>query len=531
VARAAETYFVIHGLIELGDSIGHDLANQVRTLSAAGVRCRTFAEVYDSSLYPDLMIESIDRLRGALESRPAPVIYHWCDGWHDVDTMLASSGAPLIVRWHNNTPPWFFAPYSLEATSRTLRGYSGILKLIDSPGIRVLANSHYSARQLEILGIAPAQIKVVYPVSDYLRERRARHDGSRSARGKLTLLFVGRIVPHKGHRHVLRSAAILRAKFGIDCRVLFPGRKDPAMLAYAAELRGLAGKLGVEMELPEEVENRQLEEMYASSDIFVSLSEHEGFGLPIIEAMRAQLPVVGYRSSAVAEILRDHPLASDDLDYHQIAARIACLVDNDVARDVVAFQNEAVLPRFSSEVSASQFLAEIDLDNVDKQFEPPGLNGAHAADSNSRVSSALHRALSHLQPSEVHADHNDDAGDRFVTLTDIRAYEALLAKMGNDTETLGFRDACMNISFGSPRPLLGRWVDKLKRLILYSQDGVVMSLSKSHADLAARLDRIESRLDRLSTDGYAGAPNDMTKRSGESIHQSENDVNSRRIKP
>jgi glycosyltransferase involved in cell wall biosynthesis/bifunctional DNA-binding transcriptional regulator/antitoxin component of YhaV-PrlF toxin-antitoxin module len=524
-------YFVIRGMIELGDSIGQDLANQVRALSAAGLQCRTFAEVYKSALYSDLKIESIDRLSEALDSRPAPVIYHWCDGWYDVDRLLASHRASLIVRWHNNTPPWFFAPYSLDATSRTLRGYSGLLKLVDSRGIRVLANSRFSARQLEILGIPSNQVRVAYPVSDYLRAPRARRDASPSAPGKLTLLFVGRIVPHKGHRHILRSAAVLRTRFGIDCRILFPGRRDPSMHTYAAELSDLAGKLGVGMDLLGEVDNRQLEEMYAKSDVFVCLSEHEGFGLPVIEAMRAQLPVVGYRSSAVAETLGEHPLACDHLDYHQIAARIACLVDSDVSRDVVSFQNEVLLPRFSSEVCRAQFLAAIDLDGVAKEPAPSSVNGTHAAISSARVSSALQRALDRLGPSEVREQYGADAGDRYVTLNDIRAYEALIAKAGTATETLGFRDACMNMSFQSPRPLLGRLIDKVKRLVLYSQDGVVTSLSKSHTELAARLDRIESRLDRLSTDGRRGAPADESNHGNASILQPERDIIARQRKP
>jgi glycosyltransferase involved in cell wall biosynthesis len=521
-------YFVIHGLIELGDSIGQDLANQVRTLSAAGSQCRTFAEVYKSSLYPDLKIESIDRLQGALDARPSLVIYHWCDGWHDVDQLLVSRRAPLIVRWHNNTPPWFFAPYSLDATSRTLRGYTGILKLVDSPDIRVWANSHFSARQLEILGVAPDQIKVVYPVSDYLRGPGAGRERSETVRGKLNLLFVGRIVAHKGHRHVLRSAAILRTGFGVDCRVLLPGRKDPSMLSYASELRRLADNLGVEMELPGEVENRQLEQMYATSDVFVCLSEHEGFGLPVIEAMRAQLPVVGYRSSAVAETLSDHPLACDQLDYHQIAARIACLADRDVSRDVVSFQNEVLLPRFSSEVSTNQLLSAI---GIDQGSETPSVNCAFARVPSPRISSALQRALGRLAPSEVRAPHNGDAGDRYVTLNDICAYEALLAKAGSSSETLGFRDACMNMSFHSPRPLVGRLVDKLKRFILHSQDGVVTSLSKSHTELAARLDRIESRLERLSADGHAGARVRAANDGGADNRESDSDINSRHGKP
>lgn len=532
MARNAELiYFAIHGLIELGDSIGQDFANQVRTLMAAGLQCRTFAEVYDNALYPDLKIESIESLRSALDSRPAPVVYHWCDGWYDIDALLKSRQAPLIVRWHNNTPPWFFAPYSTDATSRTLRGYSGILKLIDSPRVRVLANSQFSAGQLEILGVSPDQIKVVYPVSDYLRRAQTRREPPESARTKLVLLFVGRIVPHKGHRHVLNSAAILRTKFGINCRVLFPGRKDPSMLAYAAELKALAINLGVEMELPGEVDARQLAKMYATSDVFVCLSEHEGFGLPVIEAMRAELPVVGYRSSAVAETLRGHPLACERLDYHQIAARIDCLANHDVSRDVVAFQNEVLLPRFSSEVSANQLFSAIDLGGGEKRIEDACVESAPPPGSLQRMSSALQQALDRLDATGVRAVHTVDAGDRYVTLNDIRAYEALLANAGSTSETLGFRDACMDMSFHSPLPLIGPLVDKLKRLILWWQDGLVTSLSKSHTELAARLDRIESRLDQLSTDGHVNGFANNANSRGENSRAADSEKDPRPAKP
>ncbi len=216
-------HFDIHGLIEPGGSIGQDLANQVRTLSRAGFRCRSGAEVYNSSLYPELKVESFERLPEALDSEPAPVIYNWCDGWHDLGSLLARRRTPLMVRWRNNTPPCFFAPCSVDATSRTLRGYSGILKLVDSSGIRVLANLQFSVRQLAILGIAPGQIRVVHPASKYLRGP-PRGDASGAARGKRTLFFVGRTVAHKGHFQVLGRAAARRAKFGIHCRVPLPGR-------------------------------------------------------------------------------------------------------------------------------------------------------------------------------------------------------------------------------------------------------------------------------------------------------------------
>jgi hypothetical protein len=150
VVGKPEFICLIQRSIELGVSIQQDLANEALALSASGFQCGTLVEVDESSLDPDQQIENIGRLQGVLDSPPALVIYHWCDEWHEVDALLASSRAPLIVRCHHHRPARIFAPYSLIATSRMLRGYNGILKLVDSPGIRGLANSCFSARQLEI---------------------------------------------------------------------------------------------------------------------------------------------------------------------------------------------------------------------------------------------------------------------------------------------------------------------------------------------------------------------------------------------
>ena|SRR5215469_2425191 len=138
---------IVDGMIELGDSVQQDFANQRFALS--DFQCRTFAEVHESSLDLELKIENISRLPGVLGSPLAPVIHHWYEVWHDVDGLLAGSRARLIVRWHNDAAPWVFAPYSPRATSRMLRGYESILKLADAPGIWGLADSSFKVRQPE----------------------------------------------------------------------------------------------------------------------------------------------------------------------------------------------------------------------------------------------------------------------------------------------------------------------------------------------------------------------------------------------
>ncbi len=497
---AQALYFVVQGLFERADSIGQDLANQFRALSSAGVRCRVFAGLHRSGLYPDLPVERSDDLAGVLRASPAPVLYHWCDGWRGMDDLLSVASVPVILRWHNNTPPWFFAPYSLESTARTLRGFSSILEVARAPHVSLMTNSSFSARQLGVLGVPAAKVSIVHPLSDYLSDPSAYRGTRKVSVGKLRLLFAGRVVPHKGQKHVIRAAHAFQSAYGQRCRVVFSGRADSAMSGYVREFESLAAELGVEATWPGEVTPEELEALYENSDVFICLSEHEGFGLPVIEAMKAGLPVIGYRCSAVAETLRDHPLACDRLDQEEIAARLFCLTDPAVSDAVVRFQDQVVLPRFLPTKTHNQLFASLNGIVAGLRPEPEDEVVTVPGDSASSVALALERHLKHLRPSERRTADAAEAEppERHVTLHDIRAYRALLNVANKVADTGNLRDDWMGTSFRSPIPLIGRLVDRYKRFVLYSQDGLVVGQTKLHASTLARLDEIEAKLDRLS---------------------------------
>jgi hypothetical protein len=92
-------------------------------LAGAKVKCRVFAGTHRNGLYPNLPVEDSAGLEAALEhTGNVTVIYRWCDGWAEIDKLLKKLRRPIVLRWHNNTPPWFFPSYSLDITARTLMG-------------------------------------------------------------------------------------------------------------------------------------------------------------------------------------------------------------------------------------------------------------------------------------------------------------------------------------------------------------------------------------------------------------------------
>jgi len=116
------------------------------------------------------------------------------------------------------------------------------------------------------------------------------------------LLFVGRVSPHKRQDDLIRMLAYYRACVDPDARlVLVGGYRDQPQ--YHARLTELVTALHLEpaVTFAGAVSAAELVAYFRSASAFVSLSEHEGFGVPLLEAMRFDVPVIAYDAAAVGE--------------------------------------------------------------------------------------------------------------------------------------------------------------------------------------------------------------------------------------
>src|SRR5205823_6332917 len=138
--------------------------------------------------------------------------------------------------------------------------------------------------------------------------------------GGTTLLFVGRVSPHKRQDDLIRLIAYYRACIDPGAQLILVGsyRDQPQ---YHGRLRALAAELGVAgaVTFAGSVSLAALVAYYRTATAFVSLSEHEGFGVPLLEAMRFDLPVVAYDAGAVAETLGDAGLRVKTRELPEVA--------------------------------------------------------------------------------------------------------------------------------------------------------------------------------------------------------------------
>ncbi|MDQ3677164.1 MAG: glycosyltransferase family 4 protein [Actinomycetota bacterium] len=146
--------------------------------------------------------------------------------------------------------------------------------------------------------------------------------------GPPTIMFVGRIAPHKRQDAVIRAFALYRRRHAPDARLVLVGR--PVNETFAAAIRGLAeqlapGAIDIEFDLTPQ----QLAQRYRSAHAFLCMSEHEGFCIPLLEAFHFGLPVVARAVGGVPEVAGDAALLLDGDDDERVAAELLALAVGD----------------------------------------------------------------------------------------------------------------------------------------------------------------------------------------------------------
>jgi glycosyltransferase involved in cell wall biosynthesis len=143
-----------------------------------------------------------------------------------------------------------------------------------------------------------------------------------------TILFVGRLAPHKRQDAVIRAFELYRRRHAPDARLVLVGapinaRYEAAMQALAAELS--PGHVTIESGLTPE----QLAGRWRSAHAFLCLSEHEGFCIPLLEAFHFGVPVIARPVGGVPEVAGDAALLLDDADGESVVAELLAVAVGD----------------------------------------------------------------------------------------------------------------------------------------------------------------------------------------------------------
>jgi glycosyltransferase involved in cell wall biosynthesis len=209
-----------------------------------------------------------------------------------------------VLLHHNITPPEFFRGWDEELRRICIVGREELQSLVGHVDLG-LADSEFNRRELEELGFPRTGVLPIY--LDFRRYRETPNPVLRRflEDGRTNILFVGRVVPNKRHDDLIRLASYWKRFISPDVRLVLVGKR-PRRREYMDALQSLFYEEGftpAEVLFAGHVEHDDLLASYAAAHVFVSMSEHEGFGVPLVESMLMRVPVVAYRCTAVADTL------------------------------------------------------------------------------------------------------------------------------------------------------------------------------------------------------------------------------------
>lgn len=350
---------------EKNDSVCNDVAYQYRLLMRNGYlveNTRVFSNDYNPEAFPDIPVENVAALHDWLrEDESVTVLFHYCDSRTDHDEFIRTQCRNVIIRWHNATPPWFTFGIENQKTVHAVMGYENIIDFIDCDHIRFWTNSQFTLDQLVALGASADRCRVVYPASRYLnsplssaKTRKNTHKAAHT----LDLLFVSRVVSHKGHAHAISLAERIQSMTDSHVRLHIAGNGSDDQGTFATGLRQTIAKSNADIIVHGLVSDEKLMSLYNTCDVFVCLSEHEGFGLPVFEAMRSGLPVVAWATTAFRELLADHPFAFSYFNLDLFASAVLALKSYEVRQELLEIQY-SVLQKYSSSIVQEQIYSAL----------------------------------------------------------------------------------------------------------------------------------------------------------------------------
>jgi len=287
------------------------------------------------------------------------LLYQLSTGSKMVDWLLARP-EPKLVDYHNITPPQFFFPWEAHIGVELDHGRQQIPVLAQGTDL-AFCDSAYNESELVEYGYPKtvvAPIFVDYASFDAGCDERLL-DSLQSTKRGADWLFVGRVSPNKCQHDIVKAFAAYRRLHDPHARLTLVGGSSSH--AYETAITEYAAALGIghAVTLAGSVSQQALAAHFRTADVFVCLSEHEGFCVPLLEAMHHRVPVVAYGASAVPETLAGGGLLLADKSPVSVAAAVDRVVHDAALRAALVEAGQQRLEDFSTERVKARWIEAI----------------------------------------------------------------------------------------------------------------------------------------------------------------------------
>lgn len=283
------------------------------------------------------------------KSRPDNVlIYHYGVSSQPITEFVRTLPDRVIVYYHNVTPAHYFEAINPAAALALARSREELASLRDfAPS--ALAASEYNRRELLEMGFR--DVTVIPPILGFSQLDIPPDDTvmRRYGDGRVNILFVGRIAPNKRPDDLIRMFAYYERWVDPHARLILVGSSNGTEV-YEYWLKQLARQLGVRNVVwAGSVSQAELAAYYKTASVFVCMSEHEGFGVPLLEAMYCDVPVIAYKAAAVPDTLGTAGILLRKKRYEVVAELVDMVVHDVQLQGQIVAEQHCRLSEMSSE--------------------------------------------------------------------------------------------------------------------------------------------------------------------------------------
>jgi glycosyltransferase involved in cell wall biosynthesis len=338
------------------DAIGVSSLNLRNGLRAAGID----SDIFYGSFTPDVEQEGRPVIELGRATRGRWLLYQASIG-SPVYDILAARSEPKLVNYHNITPASLLRDWEPAVAYEASLGREQLARLAPQSRFAV-ADSGFNESELLALGYSgTAVVPLLIDMhsksdlpdaaqTDRLQKRKEREGGA-------DLLYVGKISPHKAPHDLVKMLDVLRRTYDPAARLHLIGSPlgetyEPALRAFIAEL-----ELEEAVNLPGSVSGAELEAYFRAADVFVMASDHEGFCVPLAEAMGHGVPIVAYGVAAVPETVADAGLVLPDKSALPFAAAVGRVLGDPQLRSLLASAGRARAAGFDLGASTDRFVS------------------------------------------------------------------------------------------------------------------------------------------------------------------------------
>lgn len=298
---------------------------------------------YDSQIYAcnigDGLENKIKKLSSIKINEEDVLIVHHSMGFDDFD-FITNLKCKKVLIYHNITPENFFDNEYIKKYVRL--GLRQTEKYKDYMNLSY-ADSNFSRRELiamgyKNVGVIPVQISL-----NRFDDININKELDEKLKNNINILFVGRIVKNKKQIDVIKAYEKYKNLFNNTAKIYLIG--DLSNIEYVTLVNNYIKRNGLENDviLTGKVSEEDLKTYYSNASIFLCMSEHEGFGVPLLEAMKNNVPVLAYESSAIKETMDIGGITFTDKDYNLIAGLIDEIVLNkELKNKIISVQKERI---------------------------------------------------------------------------------------------------------------------------------------------------------------------------------------------